>query len=198
MNRKIAGFMIVAAALLAMGAWELWGRETLSYKEILVLNGDLPANTVIEEEDIKSKKFDRPPTDALRAGEEDKIVGMETAQFVAEDSPLYAEYFRQSQFAVGGETGKEILSVPGDWLLSMPQTVRRGDKVTFYSDKVKVMTAVVAYAKDGSNQEVISRDKDRLSGTSTVQHIEIIGYTSDLTELSRLAGDGKKFAMLYC
>lgn len=46
--------MIIAAALLAMGVWELWGRE-FSYKEILVVRGDLPANTVVEEKDIETK-----------------------------------------------------------------------------------------------------------------------------------------------
>ena len=198
MNKKIAGFVIIAAALLAMGVWELWGRENFSYKEILVVRGDLPANTVVEEKDIETKKSENPPQNALRAGEEKKIIGMETAQFVAEDSPLYMEYFRQSQFATGEETEKEILSVPADWLLSLPQTIRRGDKVTFYNDKIKVMTAVVAYAKDGSNQEVLSSDKDRLNGTSTVQHIEIVGHRNDLVELSRLAGEGKKFTLTYC
>ena len=197
MNKKIAGFVIIAAALLAMGVWELWGRENFSYKEILVVRGDLPANTVVEEKDIETKKSENPPQNALRAGEEKKIIGMETAQFVAEDSPLYMEYFRQSQFATGEETEKEILSVPADWL-PLPQTIRRGDKVTFYNDKIKVMTAVVAYAKDGSNQEVLSSDKDRLNGTSTVQHIEIIGHRNDLVELSRLAGEGKKFTLTYC
>ena len=101
MNKKIAGFVIIAAALLAMGVWELWGRENFSYKEILVVRGDLPANTVVEEKDIETKKSENPPQNALRAGEEKKIIGMETAQFVAEDSPLYMEYFRQSQFATG-------------------------------------------------------------------------------------------------
>lgn len=55
MNKKIAGFVIIAAALLAMGVWELWGRENFSYKEILVVRGDLPANTVVEEKDIETK-----------------------------------------------------------------------------------------------------------------------------------------------
>lgn len=198
MNKKIAGFVIITAALTAMGIWELWGRENLSYKEILVLREDMPANTLVEEGDIERKKFDRPPKEALRAGDEKKIIGMETSQFVAEKLPLYKEYFRQSRFAAGEETGKEILSVPGDWLLSVPQTVRRGDSVTFYCDKVKIITAVVVYVKDGNNQEVVSKDKERLSGSSTVQHIEIIGNTDDLVELSRIAGEGKKFTLLYC
>ncbi len=198
MNKKIAGFVIITTALVGMGIWEMWGRENLSYKEILAVRSNLPANTVIEEKDIKTKKSENPPKEALRAGEEEKIIGMETSQFVAEDSPLFMEYFRNSQFATGGATEKEFLSVPGEWLLSVPQTIRRGDKVTFYNGKLKVMTAVVAYVKDGSNQEVLSADNDRFNGTSTVQHIEIIGHTNDLVELSRLAGEGKRFTIIYC
>lgn len=198
LNKKLAGFIIITAALISMTVWELWGREHISYEEILVVKEDLPANTVIDKKDIEIKRVSDPPKGALAPGEEEKVIGMESVHFMAEGSPVYKEAFRQSRFSIGGETKKEILSVPGEWLLSLPQTVRRGDEVTFFNGKVKLLTAVVAYVKDGSNNEVVSEDKDRLSGSSCAVHIEIIGNVDELVELSCLAGEGKRFTVLYC
>ena len=197
MDKKIAGFVIIAIALISLGVWELWGRENIAYKEILVLNCDFTANMQIEEKHISIKKTDNPDSNVLRPKDKDEIIGMEASQFIAKDSPLRMEYFMESKFATAGESGKEILSVPKDWLLSVPQTLRRGDQITFYNDKVKLLVAVVAYAKDSSNQEVISDGEDRLRSSGVVEHIEIIGDTAGLVELSRLAGEGKKFTVLY-
>lgn len=197
MNKKTAGFIVIAVALLSLAMWEFWGRENFSYKEIAVLADSLPANTLIKQADIKIKKVDNPPANALLAGDTDLIVGMETAQFVAEDMPLCFEYFRQSQYAVGEESGKAVLCVPSDWLLSLPQTVRRGDEVIFYNGNIKLTKAVVAYVKDASNKEVVSVKEDRTTASSVVHQIEIIGEEKDLTELSKLAGEGKRFTLVY-
>lgn len=197
MNKKIAGFLIISAALISLAIWELWGRENISYREILVLTSDLPTNTIVEEEHIDTKKIEAPSPKALGPDDVKKVIGMETAQFVAEDVPLYDEYFRQSRFATGEGTDKEILSIPEDWLLSLPQTLRRGDTVTFYNEKVKILTAVVVHARDSSNQEVLSDDKERFQSTGVTHNIEIIGNTAQLVELSRLAAEGKKFTVLY-
>ena len=186
MDKKIAGFVIIAIALISLGVWELWGRENIAYKEILVLNCDFTANMQIEEKHISIKKTDNPDSNVLRPKDKDEIIGMEASQFIAKDSPLRMEYFMESKFATAGESGKEILSVPKDWLLSMPQTLRRGDQITFYNDKVKLLVAVVAYAKDSSNQEVISDGEDRLRSSGVVEHIEIIGDTAGDRKSTRL------------
>lgn len=65
MNKKIAGFLIISAALISLAIWELWGRENISYREILVLTSDLPANTIVEEEHIDTKKIEAPSPKAL-------------------------------------------------------------------------------------------------------------------------------------
>ena len=138
MDKKIAGFVIIAIALISLGVWELWGRENIAYKEILVLNCDFTANMQIEEKHISIKKTDNPDSNVLRPKDKDEIIGMEASQFIAKDSPLRMEYFMESKFATAGESGKEILSVPKDWLLSMPQTLRRGDQITFVIEVEKL------------------------------------------------------------
>ena len=75
---------------------------------------------------------------------------------------LRREYFQTSQFAVGQDSGKALMSLSSDWLLSFPQTLRRGDKVSIYNGTVKLMEAVTAHVKDSGGQEVLSQDSQRM------------------------------------
>ena len=87
------------------------------------------------------------------------------------------------------------MSLPSDWLLSFPQTLRRGDKVNIYNGTVKLMEAVTAHVKDSGGQEVLSQDSQRMEASSALSHIEIIGSEEDLVELSKLASEGAKFTL---
>ena len=197
MDKRMAGLAIIAVALVSLGIWEFWGRENLSYEDVPVLKDDVQANTVIEKEDIRIKKMESPSPHALSVDDLEWLVGMESAQFVAGGTELYSQYFRQSQFAMGGDTGKEIMCIPKEWLLSFPQTVRRGDKVTFYSGTVRVLEAIVAHAIDGAGQEVMSGEEDRLTASAVVSQLEIIASSEHMVELAKLAGEGARFAVLY-
>ncbi len=196
MNRRIIGFAIITATMITIGIWEFWGRENIAYQSVLVLKDDLPENTIITEENFKVKKLESPSADALKPKDKDKLVGCETSQYVAAGTELRKEYFAQSKFIIGGETGKELMSLPAEWLLSFPQTLRRGDEITLYNGQVKIIEAVVAHIRDGSNQEVISSDKERYDSSSTVNYIEIIAETGELVELARLAEEGNRFTLL--
>ena len=114
---------------------------------------------------------------------------------MAADTELRREYFQTSQFAVGQDSGKALMSLPSDWLLSFPQTLRRGDKVNIYNGTVKLMEAVTAHVKDSGGQEVLSQDSQRMEASSALSHIEIIGSEEDLVELSKLASEGAKFTL---
>ena len=65
MNKKLAGFLIITAALVSLAVWELWGRESLAYKEVLVLVRDLPAGSVISAEDLDLIRLEKPPEGTL-------------------------------------------------------------------------------------------------------------------------------------
>ena len=87
--------------------------------------------------------------------------------------------------------------MPVSRLLSLPQTLRRGDTVDFYSGETRVLTAVVAYARDSANQEVVSYDRERLDASASIHLLEIVGDTEELTALAALAAGGERFALLY-
>lgn len=196
MDKRIAGLVIIAVALVALGVWEFWGRENLSYVDVPVLKEDVQANVTIREEYIKLRKMESPSQEALTTEDLQWLIGMETSQFVAGGSELYPQYFRQSQFAVGGSTGRELFSVPEEWLVSIPQSLRRGDKITLYKGDIKVLEGIVAHSFDASGQEVISTEKERTNSSSVVKNFEIIALTEDLKRLSQWTDEGGKFIVL--
>ena len=195
MNRRIIGLAMITVTLAAIGIWEFWGRENISYRQVIVLREDTKAHTVISEDDIQTKKLESPSGEALTEADAEKLIGMETSQYVAADTELRREYFQTSQFAVGQDSGKALMSLPSDWLLSFPQTLRRGDKVNIYNGTVKLMEAVTAHVKDSGGQEVLSQDSQRMEASSALSHIEIIGSEEDLVDLSKLASEGAKFTL---
>lgn len=195
MNRRIIGLAMITVTLAAIGIWEFWGRENISYRQVIVLREDTKAHTVISEDDIQTKKLESPSGEALTEAGAENLIGMETSQYVAADTELRREYFQTSQFAVGQDSGKALMSLSSDWLLSFPQTLRRGDKVSIYNGTVKLMEAVTAHVKDSGGQEVLSQDSQRMEASSALSHIEIIGSEEDLVELSKLASEGAKFTL---
>lgn len=195
MNRRIIGLAMITVTLAAIGIWEFWGRENISYRQVIVLREDTKAHTVISEDDIQTKKLESPSGEALTEADAENLIGMETSQYVAADTELRREYFQTSQLAVGQDSGKALMSLPSDWLLSFPQTLRRGDKVNIYNGTVKLMEAVTAHVKDSGGQEVLSQDSQRMEASSALSHIEIIGSEEDLVELSKLASEGAKFTL---
>ena len=98
---------------------------------------------------------------------------------------------------MGGTSGQYVLSIPNQWLLSYPQTLRRGDTVRFYCEEEIVLSAVVAYARDSSNQEVISADDERLKASAPVSLVEVIVDEEKAMKLGKLGEAGKKFVLLY-
>ena len=197
MNKKIAGLIIISVALLSMFIWEFWGRENLSYKEVLVFREDVKAHTVISEDDLSTKRIENPAASSLTGKDMQWLIGKEMAQYVPAGSALVKEFFTESQYNTGGSKGKHILCVPEDWLLSFPRGIRRGDQVSFYNGRKKLLDAVVIHAYDSSGTEVTSKDSDRLTSEGVVSRIEIISSAEKLLELSSVAGKGKKLTVIY-
>ena len=81
--------------------------------------------------------------------------------------------------------------------MSYPQTLRRGDEVIFYCDGRFIATAPVAYARDSSNQEVVSSDDARLQASAAVSLVEVVVDEGRALKLGKLADEGKRFVLLY-
>lgn len=197
MKKKIAGIALVLLSLGALGFWELWGRENITYDKVLVFKESQPKNTLITADMFRERKIENAGKGVILSSQMKELMGMETSQFVPAGTELYKEYFQESIFAVGPEEGKYILSVPSQWLKAFPQTLRRGDRAFFYCGGEPVTDAVVAYVRDGTNQEVYYGDDERLTSSSAVSLIEVIVDEKQAELLGKLAENGNKFVILY-
>ncbi len=196
MAKKIIGFALISISLIAMGFWEFWGRETLAYDTILVLKNPLPAHTIVTEADFSFKKVESPSKYALKESHMDELLTMETSQYVADDTELRMEYFCKSKFAAGEEKGRGTMALPVDWLLSSPQTLMRGDNIIIYNKAVKIGELIVTHTRDSSNNEILFQGRDRQNASGVVNYIEVIGETSTLVEISKLASEGTRFTFI--
>jgi len=197
MKQKTIGLALIFLSLGALGFWEFWGRENLSYENVLVFRSDVTRGTVISRDMLEVRKMDQPGEDALLEENAGQILGLETVQYVPKDAPLYREYFQDSALAVGGDTGQFILAIPDQWLMSYPQTMRRGDEVSFYCEGKLVASAPVAHVRDSGNQEVVSGDEARLDASSPVSQVEVVVSEVQALKLGKLADRGKRFVLLY-
>lgn len=197
MKKRIAGIILVVLSLGALGFWELWGRENITYDRILVLRESQPKNTRLTADMFREKRVEEAGDGAILSGQLELVEGLETAQYVAAGAELFIEYFQESQFAVGEEEGKFILSIPNQWLKSYPQTLKRGDRAFFYCGGEIVTDAVVAYVRDGTNQEVYYGDDERLTSSAAVSLIEVVVTADQAATLGKLADKGNKFVILY-
>ena len=197
MKKRIAGIVLIVLSVGALGFWELWGRENITYDRVLVLKESLPKNTQITADMLRERRVEKAGEGAIRTEQRNEIVGLETGQFIPAGTELYKEYFQESIFSVGEEQGKYILSVPAQWLKAFPQTLRRGDRAFFYCGGEPVTDAVVAYVRDGTNQEVYYGDDERLTSSSSVSLIEIVVDKEQASLLGKLAEKGNKFVVLY-
>lgn len=196
MNKKIIGFVIIVISLSLMGIWEFWGRENLAYEDILVLKEPLEANTVLTEDAFDVKKVDSPSKEALKPTDKASLIGMETSHYVAENTELRRAYFVPSEYQVGADTGRGMMAISTDWLLSYPQTLMRGDTIALFKDATKIGECLVSHVRDSSNNEIVFSKVDRASSTGSILYIEVIGEISTLMSIAGEAAKGGRFALI--
>ncbi|MBR0140369.1 MAG: SAF domain-containing protein [Firmicutes bacterium] len=217
MKRSIAGIILIVLSLAGMLYWELVGRDSLMYTQVLTLSRDVEQGTLITRDMLVLKKTDSPSPRSMRLADAGRAAGKEAVSFIPAGVELFDEYFEDEKLVVHEEEGEYIFSLPTGWLISYPQTLRRGDRVTFLLVKAddeyrdpeaqrpktegpetgdEILTTTVLYVKSSSNDEVVS-DQDRLKGAQQVSVIEIIASKDDAKTLTRLAASGDRFVLLY-
>ncbi len=196
-KRQVIGVALIIISILGIIIWERWGRDSFLYSELLVFNQDVSSNSKIDHTMIDVIRTNFVPEGAYLAGQENEILGMCASNFINEGSAIFPESIIEDKFAMKYGEDRHVMAIPNDWLASYPQTLRRGDTAYFYDTGVLVTEAVVVYARDGANQEVLSEDNDRLLSTATVSLVEVIVSDEQANLLSQLASEGKRFVLLY-
>lgn len=215
MKRSIIGILLIALSIGGMLYWEMIGRDALMYTQVLTVTRDIEEGTIITGDMLGLKKTTSPSARSLRLKDAEGLLGMEAVSYLPAGAELFREFFEEEKLVVHQEKGEYIFSIPSGWLVSYPQTLRRGDAVSLLLVRDKdrwgeepldpqdgpatgdeILSSTVLYVKSSSNDEVIS-DGDRLNAAPTVSIIEIVAQKEQAQTLTRLAAEGCRFVVLY-
>ena len=188
---------MIVLSIGGLGFWELWGRENLSYRNILVFKESHEAYTVVTEDMLQEIRVERASAKALRAGDLKKITGLETRQYVPALTELNMEFFRETVFRTGHKEDSYVLKVPDLWVVTCPETIRRGDKAFFYLGEELLCEARVIHVKDSFGQEITYSGPERYYPTSRLNLIEVMMNAENVRKLSLLAEKGNRFTIIY-
>jgi len=220
---SIIGILLIFGTVGMIYFWETVGREKYLYKEVVVLSQNVEANTQVTHEMLTLLKIN--PSNFIDGAivKKEDVAGRYSSQFIAKNSQVCIAYFKDS----AEEDIKEylyIFSIPQDWLITFPNSLRKGDIIYFYPvlaeaqkegqdntfnnldnlkiiEKTKIIENEVAYLKDSGNREVVDTDdnasKPRYDASSNISSIEILTDYENLLCLHKLAGIGYKFIILY-
>ncbi len=197
MKKRICGILMIVLSVGALGFWELWGRENLSYRNIAVLKDSVGAHTEITGDMLRPKKVESATRGAISWNKAANLIGLETRQFVAGDLELHMEYFEEPVLRTGKKFDRYILMIPDTWIMSMPESIRRGDRAFFYLGEKLICETMVAHVKDGYGQEITDTDSSRYYPTGTIKTVEIIVSSEQMEKLDRLANKGNRFNVTY-
>ena len=214
--KGVIGIILIIAAIGGIWFWETYGREAWTYEEVLVLQEPAERNTYITVDKLAVMRVETEKMVAGAITDPNKIIGKETIQFVPAGMMLVDDFFDAPELVLND--GEYLFSIPNTWLLAYPQSLRRRDTVYVYPVKQNVdleelyygtplptttpegkplFSATVAYAKNGSNQEVESVDPARLDGTSSVSLVEIVTTMDNVKLMETAVKEGYKFIMIY-
>ena len=143
------------------------------------------------------RKMDSPSNGAIPWDKAGKIVGLETRHFVAGNQELHAEYFQEKIFRTGEEFDRYVLSIPDTWLMSQPDTLKRGDKAFIFLGEELILETSVAHVKDNYGMEVTYSDRERFYPSGKAERIEILVSSEQMKKLDLLAKKGNRFTLIY-
>ncbi|MGN0711690.1 MAG: hypothetical protein ACI4LO_08005 [Anaerovoracaceae bacterium] len=214
------GIVLIILSMLLFISWEKYGREALTYDSVIVFKQDVQKGTIVTKKQLGIMRIEKNSMIEGAIQDPELIIGKRTNSFIPRAAQLCAEYFTNPELVTG--EGKNVFSIPMDWIYAFPQTLRRGDRVHFYtvygelleesyyeieyeqlenlissgSDK-PIVSVNVAYVKDSGNREVVDVTADRMDASAVITDIEVVISESDYQELKNAAESGMQFVIMY-
>jgi len=196
-RKKYLGLILIVASIIMFVFWETRGRELATTEEILILNENVEKHQIINENMFDVRNVVWASSEALKTEDIKGLIGKEAVQFLHKEAPLFKEYFEIASLIPDENSNEYIMAVPNDWLLSYPQSLRRGDTAFFYCNGELIIKSIVAFTKDCSNREVVSEDAKRLEGSSNISLVEVVINKTQAAKITGLANEGNRFVIMY-
>jgi hypothetical protein len=223
---SILGLILIIFSLAGVFWWETKGRSELVYKDVIVLNRSVEEGEVISEDMITKIKVD--PSNLIDGAlrNKDDVLGKKAKNYIPKYSQLSSQFFLSQEELMAKEE-KYIFTIPVDWIITFPNSLRKGDiiylypvkvykdegvlpgeevteKVYKYFNEMEMIAAKVAFCKDSGNREVVdingeegAEQGERYYASSNIDAIEIMVDFKDVQKLQKLSDNSFKFIILY-
>ncbi len=178
-GKRIIGILLILISVTALFSWEKWGKTRFFGDDVLVCRENVKKGEIIREDMLETVKMDANTEGWISPGEKDYVVGKEAVGFIHKQTPLFPEYFDQSELTAGSSKGKYVMTVPRDWMVCLPVSISRGDNAYFFCGNSFVTRAPVSAV----NAEYGSLD--------------IVVTEKQAEQLSGAASSGEKLAVIY-
>lgn len=214
------GLLLIVISVGLIFYWEVYGRESILYDDVVVLTQEVKKSDVITVEMVTYEKREGNTIIDGAIIDARGIIGKAASCFIPKGAQLVEEYFENTELVLSED--EYIFRVPNEWLKAYPNSLRRGDTIFFHEINTDTITPVpsdglanleqyrplaqdeavasvtVAYAKDSANREVITlSEEERFNGSSKINEIEIIVDVETVNRLRKSIENGKVFILMY-
>ncbi|GMQ60823.1 SAF domain-containing protein [Vallitalea maricola] len=217
--KGLVGIILIVIAIGSIFYWEVYGRESLLFKDIVVLTKDVNKNEVITKDMVQIQKREESTLIDKVILDPNKIIGKAANNYIPKGVQLVEKYFENPNLVL--DEDEYIFKIPLEWIKAFPDSLRRGDEIYFYEvskgtenynstegeiainnkkalEKDPITNATVAYVKDSANREVITlSDEERYNGSSKINEIEIITDLETVNLLRDSVNNDKVFIIMY-
>lgn len=213
-RKGLIGILLIVLTAGGIYAWESFGRQELTYTDIIVFKEDIGERTVVTRDMLGRLKLESSTLPVGVITDPELVIGKETKTFLPSIMPLSEKFFSDPELTAGGD--RYVFKIPEQWVYSFPQTLRRGDEIYLYpfrdpedpptgeSGPVQtydtgkpILSARVGFVKDNANREVVNTGDNRYDGSATLAQIEIIATEDSYNQLREAYESGYRFNLMY-
>lgn len=139
--KKLRGIIGILAMIVFIAGFILWNfalRDVVTGVDVVVTAHEIQQGDVIKAEDLKVIKIDSrglmPSAVGPNSQEIKQIIGSAALHPIPEGAQIAVSQFEDPRVVIPeNEPGKYLYSIPSSWILSVPDTIRRLDNVSFYA-----------------------------------------------------------------
>lgn len=210
MKRKVKntiGVVIMLTTISVIFFWEYWGREQLLYVDVISIKESLKKGDVVEKHNIEYIKIEREKLIKGHIAVPSDIIGKHAKHFIPAFAQLHPLYFNQTVV----QSDEMIFRIPNDWLISFPETLRKGDEINILevnknykkevnmeNDESYLLSCKVAFVKDSSNAEITDKTiVEREIATNSIATIELIITENKYEILKKSLYNENKLIIVY-
>lgn len=185
----LIGFVCLAILIVVQFWYESAGREILFSEQVVKLRSDVKRGDIIKDDMWFYVKVDKDSVIHGSIVDPNEIVGKSAKQFIPYNSQLSDSFFELPELIT--DANHFTMKIPGDWLYSVPNTLRARDRIVLKEVSRDVIEADQVEISSGpnSNQKGINSNDSANEATET-DDLEIPVYdTEEINKLEGKAGD---------